>query len=289
MTLKGFVDKAAKDLSELYPEAEAKSMAVRLISYCLEVPEYAYLSVPDRKISDTEQQKLDKAMTELLKWRPLQYVLGFTEFGGRRFKVREGVLIPRPETEELFEMIIDDLSEKELDEGQEFNILDIGTGSGCLAWSLAAELPGAQLFGCDISDEVLKIAAKQKVKNAEGLVRRPVFFWADVLGVPPVGLPQFDIIVSNPPYVLESERSQMRPNVLDYEPKLALFVPDEDPLRFYRALHSWVGVLLREGGICYFEINERFGSEVAALFGPDSVVLQDINGCNRFVKYIHKV
>jgi release factor glutamine methyltransferase len=289
MTLKGFVDKAAKDLSELYPEAEAKSMAIRLISHYLEVPEYAYLSVPDRKISDTEQQKLDKAMDELLKWRPLQYVLGFTKFGGRRFKVHEGVLIPRPETEELFKMIIDDLLEKELDEGQEFNILDIGTGSGCLAWSLAAELPGAQLFGCDISDEVLKIAAKQKVKNAEGLVRRPVFFWADVLGAPPVGLPQFDIIVSNPPYVLESERSQMRPNVLDYEPAMALFVSDEDPLRFYKALHSWVGVLLREGGICYFEINERFGNEVAALFGPDSVVLQDINGCNRFVKYIHKV
>ncbi|NLX41302.1 MAG: peptide chain release factor N(5)-glutamine methyltransferase [Bacteroidales bacterium] len=288
MTLKGFVDKAAKDLSELYPEAEAKSMAVRLISHYLEVPEYAYLSVPDRNISSTEQQKLDIAKDELLKWRPLQYVLGFTEFCGRRFKVREGVLIPRPETEELFEMIIDDLSGKELDEGQEFNILDVGTGSGCLAWSLAAELPGAQLFGCDISDEALKIATKQKVKNAEGLVRRPVFFWADVLGVPPAGLPQFDIIVSNPPYVLESERSQMYSNVLDYEPEMALFVPDEDPLRFYRALYSWVGGLLREGGICYFEINERFGSEVAALFGSDALVLKDINGRDRFVKYIYK-
>ncbi len=288
MTLKGFVDKTAKDLSELYPEPEAKSMAVRLVSHYLEVPEYAYLSVPDREISVIEQQKLDNAVAELLKWRPLQYVLGFAEFAGRRFKVREGVLIPRPETEELFRIIVNDLSDKELCEGQEFNILDVGTGSGCLAWSLAAELPGAQLFGCDISDEALKIAAKQKVKNREGPVLRPVFFWADVLGVPPAGLPQFDIIVSNPPYVLGSERLQMRPNILDYEPGMALFVPDEDPLRFYRALHLWVGALLRVGGIGYFEINERFGSEVAAIFGSETVVIKDINDRDRFVKYIRK-
>ena len=289
MTLKEFVDKAAKELSELYPVAEAKSMAIRLVSHYLEVPEYSYLSVPDRNISAAEQQKLDDAMAELLKWRPLQYVLGFAEFGGRRFKVNEGVLIPRPETEELFGIIIDDLSEKELDEGQEFNILDVCTGTGCLAWSLAAELPGAQLFGCDISDEALKIACKQKVRREEGTVLRPVFFWADILGVPPAGLPQFDIIVSNPPYVLESERSQMRPNVLDYEPEMALFVPNDDPLLYYRALKCWVEKLLKKEGVCYFEVNEAFGNEVAALFGPDSVVLQDINGCNRFVKYIYKV
>lgn len=288
MTFKRFVDQATQDLTELYPEAEAKSMAVRLLSHYLEVPEYCYLSEPDRNISAEKQQTLDDALAELLKWRPLQYVLGFAEFGGRQFKVREGVLIPRPETEELFGLIIDDLSEKELDEGQQFNILDICTGSGCLAWSLAAELPGAQLFGCDISDEALRIACKQKVVNTEGTVCRPVFFWADLLGVPPAGLPQFDLIVSNPPYVLESERSQMRSNVLDYEPAMALFVPDEDPLRFFRALHSWAGALLREGGICYFEINERFGDEVAALFGPDAIVLKDINGRDRFVKYIRK-
>jgi release factor glutamine methyltransferase len=288
MTFKRFVDQATRDLTELYPEAEAKSMAIRLLSHQLEVPEYCYLSEPDRDVPAEKKQMLDDALAELLKWRPLQYVLGFAEFGGRQFKVREGVLIPRPETEELFEIIIDDLSGKELDEGQEFNILDIGTGSGCLAWSLAAELPGAQLFGCDISDEALRIACKQKVVNADGTVRRPVFFWADLFGVPPAGLPQFDLIVSNPPYVLESERSQMRPNVLDYEPAMALFVPDEDPLRFFRALHSWAGALLREGGICYFEINERFGSEVAALFGPDAIVLKDINSRDRFVKYIRK-
>jgi release factor glutamine methyltransferase len=288
MTFKRFVDQATRDLAELYPEAEAKSMAIRLLSHQLEVPEYCYLSEPERNIPAAKQQMLDDALADLLKWCPLQYVLGFAEFAGRQFKVREGVLIPRPETEELFEIIIDDLSGKELDGGQEFNILDIGTGSGCLAWSLAAELPGAQLFGCDISEEALSIACKQKVVNAEGMVRRPVFFRADLLGVPPAGLPQFDLIVSNPPYVLESERSQMRPNVLDYEPAMALFVPDEDPLRFFRALHSWAGALLREGGICYFEINERFGGEVVALFGPDSIVLKDINGRDRFVKYIRK-
>ncbi len=289
MTLKQFVDKATKDLSRLYPEAEAKSMAVRLVSYYLKLPEYSYLSDSERDISVAEGQSLNRALAELLQWRPLQYVLGFSEFAGRRFKVREGVLIPRPETEELFGIIIDDFSEKELDEEQEFNILDVCTGSGSLAWSLAAELPGAQLFGCDISDEALKIAGKQRVKSEEGPVRKPVFFWADLLGVPPAGLPQFDIIVSNPPYVLESERSQMRPNVLDYEPAMALFVPDDDPLLYYRALKGWVEKLLKMEGVCYFEVNEAFGNEVAALFGPDAVVLQDINGCNRFVKYIYKV
>ncbi len=289
MTLKQFVDNATRDLSELYPEAEAKSMAVRLVSHYLKLPGYSYLSDPDRMISVAEEQSLNRALAELLKWRPLQYVLGFSEFGGRRFKVREGVLIPRPETEELFGIIIDDFSEKELDEEQEFNILDVCTGSGCLAWSLAAELPGAQLFGCDISEEALKIAGKQKVKSEEGPVRRPVFFWADVLGTPPAGLPQFDVIVSNPPYVRESEKSQMRPNVLDYEPAMALFVPDDDPLLYYRALKCWVEKLLKKEGVCYLEVNEAFGNEVAALFGPESLVLQDINGCNRFVKCIYKV
>jgi release factor glutamine methyltransferase len=288
MTLKGFVDKSVNDLSVLYPEAEAKSMVIRLLSHYLELPEYCYISDPDRKISAAEQQKLDGAMEDLLKWRPLQYVLGFTDFGGRRFKVIEGVLIPRPETEELFGIIVDDLSERELDEEQDFNILDVGTGSGCLAWSLSAELIGAQVFGCDISDAALRVAGKQKVKSTESPVNRPVFFWADMLKPPPAGLPPFDIIVSNPPYVLESERSQMRLNVLDYEPEPALFVPDDDPLLFYKALHSWTKLLLREGGICYFEINECFGSEVADLFGPGTTVLKDINGRDRFVKYVNK-
>lgn len=125
MTFKRFVDQATRDLAELYPEAEAKSMAIRLLSHQLEVPEYCYLSEPERNIPAAKQQMLDDALADLLKRCPLQYVLGFAEFAGRQFKVREGVLIPRPETEELFEIIIDDLSGKELDGGRNstFSIL----------------------------------------------------------------------------------------------------------------------------------------------------------------------
>jgi release factor glutamine methyltransferase len=298
---------------------------------------------------DRASEMLD-ALDELATGRPLQYVLGFTEFCGHRFKVGEGCLIPRPETEELVSRIVDDLyaaDEKAADEdtpasvdenianddtpafadgvtpespsptesspkssttpspaesspklsptpspadmpdstGQTsvdegpFSILDICTGSGCIAWSLAAEFPEAMVYGCDLSDAALRYACRQRVKLRGA---RPIFFSADLLAAPPAGLPQFDVIVANPPYICESERAAMRPNVLDFEPAEALFVPDDDPLKFYRATARWTEALLRPDGHLYLEINERFGPEVAALF-PGSRILQDISGRDRFV------
>lgn len=282
---------------------------------------------------DRASEMLD-ALDELATGRPLQYVLGFTEFCGHRFKVGEGCLIPRPETEELVSRIVDDLyaaDEKTadddtpasadsvtpespsptestpvasspkstpakstpksslagmsdaightaVDEGP-FSILDICTGSGCIAWSLAAEFPEAMVYGCDLSDAALRYACRQRVKLRGA---RPIFFSADVLAAPPAGLPQFDVIVANPPYICESERAAMRPNVLDFEPAEALFVPDDDPLKYYRAIARWAEALLRPDGHLYLEINERFGPEVAALF-PGSRILQDISGRDRFV------
>ena len=278
---------------------------------------------------DRASEMLD-ALDELATGRPLQYVLGFTEFCGHRFKVGEGCLIPRPETEELVSRIVDDLyaaDEKAADEDTPasadsvapespspaesapmtsspaestpksslagmsdatghtavdegpFSILDICTGSGCIAWSLAAEFPEAMVYGCDLSDAALRYACRQRFKLRGA---RPIFFSADVLAAPPAGLPQFDVIVANPPYICESERAAMRPNVLDFEPAEALFVPDDDPLKFYRAIARWAEALLRPDGHLYLEINERFGPEVAALF-PGSRILQDISGRDRFV------
>ena len=334
MTLKEFVSLCVKRLSSLYPEPEAKSIAFRLLEHYLDIPSYKYISDPemplaiddaslrsdsgrhalhssnpDRDSSTDRASEMLAALDELTTARPLQYVLGSTEFCGHRFKVGEGCLIPRPETEELVSRIIDDLY-ADADDGEvsevgwlssgasrqsvsssastwhlaseddsPFSILDLCTGSGCIAWSLAAEFPEAMVYGCDLSDAALRYACRQRIKVGGA---KPIFFTADVLAAPPAGLPRFDIIVSNPPYICESERAAMRPNVLDFEPAEALFVPDNDPLKFYRAIARWADALLRPDGHLYLEINERFGPDVAALF-PGARILPDIFGRNRFV------
>ena len=366
MTLQEFVTQCIGRLASLYPAPEAKAIAFRLLEHYTEIPSYKYISDPDLVISGptsnrparpdssrnvschserSEESNLLASLDELATGRPLQYVLGFTEFCGHRFKVGEGCLIPRPETEELVSRIIDDLyADEDMDPndgpagappepfrasggalpertvasppGQRtarctpdgdssspvmhgstpivmpsptghldpaddgpFSILDLCTGSGCIAWSLASEFPEAMVYGCDISDAALRYACRQRIKVAGA---KPIFFTADVLAAPPAGLPKFDLIVSNPPYICENERSAMRPNVLDFEPAEALFVPDNDPLKFYRAIARWADALLRPDGHLYLEINERFGPDVAALF-PGSRVLPDISGRNRFV------
>ena len=285
MTVSEFIRLGIGSLGHLYPEPEAKAIAFRLLEHLAGIPSYKYISDPDMRV---EEPALLSALDELKTGRPLQYVLGFAEFCGHRFKVGEGCLIPRPETEEMVSRIADDLyaddgdpaqASSEAEEDGPFSILDICTGSGCIAWSLAAEFPEAMVYGCDISDAALRYACRQRVKVGGA---KPIFFTADVLAEPPAGLPKFDLIVSNPPYICESERSAMRPNVLDFEPGSALFVPDDDPLRFYRALARWADVLLRPDGHVYMEVNERFGPEVAALF-PGSRVLQDVSGRDRFV------
>ena len=309
MTIKEYIDDCVSRLASLYPAPEAKSIAFRLLEHYTDIPSYKYIAEPDLVIDaplssgipsqerknalGTEYHPLCSALDELATGRPLQYVLGVTEFCGHRFKVGEGCLIPRPETEELVSRIMEELySENEdtddvpgvprnlnTDDDSPFSILDICTGSGCIAWSLAAEFPEAMVYGCDISDAALRYACKQRIKVRGA---KPIFFTADVLAAPPAGLPQFDVIVSNPPYICDSERAAMRPNVLDFEPAGALFVPDDDPLRFYRAIARWTDALLRPDGHIYLETNERFGPEVAALF-PGSHVAPDISGRDRFV------
>lgn len=280
MTLKEFIDNLAASLTGLYPQEEARAIAIRAVTSLLSIEEYKYLSEPHKPVDADKQEMLSAAAERLQKGEPLQYVVGHTEFAGMRLKVGPGVLIPRQETEQLYELAASDcdaLMQSSRDDS--FNILDICTGSGCLAYAFASEFPEAHVYGCDISDDALRIACRQRVKLHGA---RPVFFQADVMQAPPAGLPKFDLIISNPPYVMESEKAQMRGNVLDWEPAQALFVPDDDPLVFYRAVAVWADYLLKDNGNLWLEINEKLGQETAALF-TGAAVIQDLNGKDRFI------
>ena len=275
MRLADFQSKAVTDLAQIYPADEARSIVGMLLEDRLGLPSYAPVTEPDREI---DAAALESDMARLRRSEPIQYVLGHAEFYGRRFLVTPDVLIPRPETEELIESVL----KSPVAAGHDPRILDLCTGSGCIAWTLALEIPDATVVGVDISPKALAIARNQFHDP------RVSFRRADVLAekLPLAG--PFDIIVSNPPYVLESERAEMRRNVLDYEPGLALFVPDDDPLKFYRALVRHAANLLAENGCGIFEANARFCGEVAALLSPifaDVQVLKDISGRERFVSF----
>ena len=280
MTLKQHITAIADAIAPLYPAEEAHAIAVRTATGLLSVPDYKYLSEPDTEVNPDQAAMLDDARERLAAGEPMQYVLGYTWFANLRIRVAPGVLIPRPETEQLYELAAEDCDNlMQASEDDSFNIMDICTGSGCLAYAFAAEFPEAHVYACDVSDAALKIACRQRVK-LQGA--RPVIFKADVMQEPPAGLPKFDLIVSNPPYVRECEKALMRPNVLDWEPSEALFVSDDDPLVFYRAIALWADRLLKENGSLWLEINEDLGAETAALF-TGAAVIKDINGKDRFI------
>ena len=211
---------------------------------------------------------------------PIQYVLGHTQFFGRRFNVNSAVLIPRPETEWLVQLVIDRTQKRE-----GMKLLDIGTGSGCLAITLALELPQCEAFGLDVSVDALAVARA----NA-GLHQAPVQFQRCDILTEELPFDNLQVIVSNPPYVCESESAAMAKNVKAYEPHLALFVPDDDPLRFYRSIAQKARIALSPGGLLAVEINERLGAETqdeieqAGFF--DVEVHPDQHGKNRFVTAI---
>ena len=207
----------------------------------------------------------------------MQYVVGHTEFYGRRFAVREGVLIPRPETEELVDAILHG-------EREARRLLDVGTGSGCIAASLALGMPGTEVFAADISDDALTVAAENFQQLGAAVTLRK----ADALNGLEEAFPErFDAIVSNPPYVPESDRAAMHPNVRDHEPGLALFVPDDDAIRFYRAIARAGRRMLTPGGRLWFEIYERAAAEIVRMLGAegytDTEVREDLFGKPRMV------
>ena len=210
---------------------------------------------------------------------PLQYVVGFREFYGRRFKCGPEALIPRPETEELVDWIIQGIGELG---NWEISVLDIGTGTGCIPITLGLEAPKIQTQGIDISEGALSLASK----NAEQLKANTTFHQLDILKEELNG--QYNIIVSNPPYIPESDKVQMHSNVLEHEPELALFVPNDDPLLFYRIIAQKAKTALSKNGQLYFEIHEAYGDATKALLDSegysDITIKQDLQGKNRMVR-----
>ena len=231
------------------------------------------------------------AFSRMANGEPIQYIIGMAHFYGREFKVSPSVLIPRPETEVLCREV-----EVCSPKGSTPKILDMCTGSGCIAWTLTMEIAGSQVTAVDISDGALEVARSQDF-NSEMLCSgsvSPCFIKADVLGEIPSEIVQisYDVIVSNPPYVMDKEKALMRSNVLEHEPHLALFVPDNDPLLFYRAVARWASVLLSPGGFGIVEINEALGPQTADVFKNAGFVnvevVPDLNDRDRFVKFYRK-
>ena len=263
-------------LTAIYPESEARWIARLVLEIRYGLTQTDILMGREEAV---EEGGLQDIQQRLLKGEPVQYVLGEAEFCGRLMHVETGVLVPRPETEELCRLILHDARRSPQ------KILDIGTGSGCIAITLAAELLQAEVTAWDVSPEALRIA-RENAKRANVLVS---FELVDILKAPNPKLPpsNFDLIVSNPPYVCESERASMAQHVLEHEPELALFVPDDDPLRFYRAIGSYAIAALKPDGQLFFEINERLGSEtkgLLAILGFTQIFIhQDQFGKDRFI------
>ncbi len=250
-------------LTRIYPDGEASAILLLVLGHSFGLSRTDVLMGKADQLTADQLAQLDTIICRLETGEPVQYVLGEAEFDGLRLHVAPGVLIPRPETEELVHWIVEDFTPNSLPLTPHSSLLDIGTGSGCIALALANRLPHTQVTAWDISPDALRIAAD----NAQRLGLNVTFQQQDVLHssllAPDSSL--FDVIVSNPPYICESERTEMETNVLDHEPSLALFVPDDDPLLFYRAIATNARHMLRPGGALYFEINRNYGKETAAL------------------------
>lgn len=278
-SVKTVVEYYSGQIETLYPHEEAQAIVWLLLEDFLGITRFSLATNPALRLSESELLKIHKACKKILQNVPVQYVTGKTDFFGMSFQVNESVLIPRPETEQLTQIILNELS------AQPVRILDIGVGSGAIVVSLKKNRPDCTVYGCDISPEALEIARK----NAEANETEIRFFECDILSDSAHEMiPETDVIVSNPPYVCQSEKAMMRPNVLRYEPPEALFVPDEDPLLFYRIIARVAAQKLSPKGKLFFEINERFGKEVAELLEQsgfdDIIIMKDFNDKERFVK-----
>ena len=241
--------KIEEGLANVYSDGEIKSLTRIIATELLGVSQMAFYLKDHIPLTAEQQALLENAIERLKKQEPIQYILGYSDFCGLRFKVTPATLIPRPETSELVEWIAIEATGKE-------SILDIGTGSGCIAVSLASKMPQSKVTAWDISRDALAVATENSKANGCAVEFEEV----DILAYEPTA-ELFDIIVSNPPYIKEIEKEAMHANVLDWEPHTALFVPDSDPLLFYRAIAEKGLALLKPGGHLYFEINRAHGKE----------------------------
>lgn len=300
MLLAEFVKAGTKALESLYPQKEARSIVLMLCEEVLGTENYTHIVEPEFKIDDKKLPELEAAMERLKKMEPVQYVLGHTEFYGRTFKVDPAVLIPRPETELLCRdaiklgMRVYRMRSPYGKNAEPVRILDLCTGSGCIAWTMALSIPGSRVTAVDISDAALEVAAGQdfaaELKSKETF--KPEFIKADVLdSEQEIELGPFDMVLSNPPYIMESEKEDMRRNVLEYEPESALFVPDDDPLLFYRAIARWSQRFMSPDGVGLSEVNETLARQTETVFKAagyaHTEIVRDLSDKNRYIIY-HK-
>lgn len=300
MLLAEFVKAGTKALESLYPQKEARSIVLMLCEEVLGTENYTHIVEPEFKIDDKKLPELEAAMERLKKMEPVQYVLGHTEFYGRTFKVSPAVLIPRPETELLCRdaiklgMRVYRMRSPYGKNAEPVRILDLCTGSGCIAWTMALSIPGSRVTAVDISDAALEVAAGQdfaaELKSKETF--KPEFIKADVLdSEQEIELGTFDMVLSNPPYIMESEKEDMRRNVLEYEPESALFVPDDDPLLFYRAIARWSQRFMSPDGVGLSEVNETLARQTETVFRAagyaHTEIVRDLSDKNRYIIY-HK-
>lgn len=316
MVYKEYIEWVQMLTGKLYGKEEGRAIAVRLLQHFCGISAYEHMVEPYGAIAPEILGELQSAAQQAAAARPLQYIIGYQEFMGLKIAVEEGVLIPRPETEELVNLVLNHIATRPSQSAHPdgLRILDAACGSGCIATALKHHLPESQIFACDLSPKALRITTRN-LTSAQNLSSPPpdksssahelssehsdfnyehsVFkyehsvFSYDLLKSPEeFPLKELDIIVSNPPYVMERERSEMRANVLDYEPAEALFVPDNDPLLFYRALEKLASATLKPGGAIFMEINENLSLETASIFknaGYTSVeVKTDLFGKQRF-------
>lgn len=271
-----------KRLGEVYPRGEAlwlwREMLMRIKGW----GQVELAIKASDEVSEYLQRKVEEVTERLLQKEPVQYIFGMAEFYGLQLKVTPDVLIPRPETAEMVDMIV-----KWADGRTDLRVLDLCTGSGCIAVALARNLKFAQIAAIDLSSKALEVAAE----NVKALKVKVNLKLGDALQLKDETSPRYDIIVSNPPYIAESERASMDSNVVDHEPQMALFVPDGDPLRFYHAIARYAMTALVSGGVLYFEINPlyaiRLREELQQQGWDDVVVEADMQGLNRFIHCVH--
>jgi len=267
------------ELEKFYPTQEINAFIRIIFNHLLHINSIELKIKVNTKLSISQKEQISRMVFELKKYNPIQYVIGETEFYGLKFEVNKQVLIPRPETEELVDWII-----KENTDGK-ISLLDMGTGSGCIAVTLSCYLPGSDVYAIDISKEALTTARK----NSEHNKARISFILQDILTLTSLpDTPLFDLIVSNPPYVRMSEKKAMHKNILNYEPHQSLFVSDEEPLIFYHAIAKFALSALKPNGKIFVEINEGLEKECIHLFSNyqfrNVICRHDLNGKARMIK-----
>ena len=278
---KSILSFAQKELTEIYPPEEIQSLVFLLFEDISELKKVDIILNLQKGVSESELLKYNFAIKDLKRGKPIQHILGYGWFDGLKFDVSPSTLIPRPETEELVQMLFE--AENKFNN---LEIIDLGTGTGCIPISLKKRMPQHHFTAVDFSDEILKLAGKNALKHETPISIR----LCDLLSPSTDFAGLWDVIISNPPYVLESDKSAMHPNVLNHEPSSALFVPDDNPLLFYKSILKFAGKHLNKGGRLYFEIHEKQGKNLLNLlienhYNPFPVVA-DIFGKDRFVKAI---